>query len=65
MESVLHPCKSVGVRLLIQFSRSFSHWSQAAWLRIAVPLSKASSQGLAGSGSVGSQPRFSVSAGSV
>ena len=65
LESVLQPCKSVGVKLDIQFSCSFSHWSQAAWLRMAVPLSKLSSQGLTGSGSVGSQPRLSSSSGSV
>ena len=60
LESVLQPCKLVGVRLDCQFSCSASHWSQAAWLRMVVPVSKASSQGLAGSGSVGSQPRFGL-----
>ena len=38
LESVLQPWRSVGVRLAIQASCSASHWSQAAWLRMAVPV---------------------------
>ena len=39
LESVLQPWRSVGVRLASQFSCSASHWSHAAWLRMAVPVS--------------------------
>ena len=39
LESVLQPWRSVGVRLASQFSCLASHWSHAAWLRMAVPVS--------------------------